>query len=148
MTSLSSAAYTGFGGLSTRLFGLVVPLVAKFGEKKNAEALARIAGAEVYDAMADAGIHPGFMASDASLLPAGDDQVSVLIEHGNALIRTPDQMANIDVPLLADAQPEFERTLIHAALARVGGKRQEAARLLGCGRNTLTRKIRELGIEA
>jgi two-component system nitrogen regulation response regulator GlnG len=52
------------------------------------------------------------------------------------------------VPLLAEAQPDFERTLIHAALARAGGKRQEAAKLLGCGRNTLTRKIRELGIEA
>ena len=52
-----------------------------------------------------------------------------------------------DTPLLASAQPDFERTLIQAALARVGGKRQEAARLLGCGRNTLTRKIRELGLE-
>lgn len=47
-------------------------------------------------------------------------------------------------PLLADALPEFERTLIRTTLARVGGKRQEAARLLGWGRNTLTRKIREL----
>ncbi|MEM9056204.1 MAG: helix-turn-helix domain-containing protein, partial [Pseudomonadota bacterium] len=46
-------------------------------------------------------------------------------------------------PLLADALPEFERTLIRTTLARVGGRRQEAARLLGWGRNTLTRKIRE-----
>jgi two-component system nitrogen regulation response regulator GlnG len=53
-----------------------------------------------------------------------------------------------ETPLLSEAQPDFERTLIHAALARAGGKRQEAAKLLGCGRNTLTRKIRELGIEA
>jgi two-component system nitrogen regulation response regulator GlnG len=51
-------------------------------------------------------------------------------------------------PLLEDAQPSFERTLIRTALAHAGGKRQEAAKLLGCGRNTLTRKIRELGIEA
>ncbi|WP_428623947.1 helix-turn-helix domain-containing protein, partial [Sedimenticola sp.] len=29
-----------------------------------------------------------------------------------------------------------------------GGKRQEAARLLGWGRNTLTRKIKELGMAA
>jgi two-component system nitrogen regulation response regulator GlnG len=53
-----------------------------------------------------------------------------------------------NTPLLDDAQPSFERTLIRAALAHAGGKRQEAAKLLGCGRNTLTRKIRELGIEA
>jgi two-component system nitrogen regulation response regulator GlnG len=50
-------------------------------------------------------------------------------------------------PLLDIALPEFERTLIRAALASVNGKRQEAAKLLGWGRNTLTRKIRDLGID-
>ncbi len=49
-------------------------------------------------------------------------------------------------PLLAEALPEFERTLIQAALRRTRGKRLEAAKLLGCGRNTLTRKIKELGL--
>ncbi|MDH3713129.1 MAG: hypothetical protein OET44_04675, partial [Gammaproteobacteria bacterium] len=34
----------------------------------------------------------------------------------------------------------------NAALAKTGGRRQEAAQLLGWGRNTLTRKIKELGI--
>ncbi len=53
-----------------------------------------------------------------------------------------------EAPLLEKAQPEFERALIQAALAHVGGHRQEAARLLGIGRNTLTRKISELAIEA
>jgi two-component system, NtrC family, nitrogen regulation response regulator GlnG len=51
-------------------------------------------------------------------------------------------------PLLDIALPEFERTLIRAALASVNGKRQEAAKLLGWGRNTLTRKIRDLGIDS
>lgn len=51
-------------------------------------------------------------------------------------------------PLLETAQPEFERALIRAALARANGRRQEAARLLGMGRNTLTRKIRDLDIDA
>jgi two-component system nitrogen regulation response regulator GlnG len=37
--------------------------------------------------------------------------------------------------------------LIRVALNRAGGRRQEAAKLLGWGRNTLTRKIRELGLE-
>ena len=50
-------------------------------------------------------------------------------------------------PLLAEALPEFERTLIRTALRQAGGRRMEAARLLGWGRNTLTRKIRELGLE-
>jgi two-component system, NtrC family, nitrogen regulation response regulator GlnG len=43
--------------------------------------------------------------------------------------------------------PSLERTLIRVAMARSGGHRQEAARLLGWGRNTLARKIRELGLE-
>jgi two-component system, NtrC family, nitrogen regulation response regulator GlnG len=41
----------------------------------------------------------------------------------------------------------FERTLISKALAHTGGRRIEAAGLLGIGRNTITRKIQELGLE-
>jgi len=43
---------------------------------------------------------------------------------------------------------EFEKALILRALASTGGRRVEAAQLLGIGRNTITRKIQELGIEA
>jgi two-component system nitrogen regulation response regulator GlnG len=50
-------------------------------------------------------------------------------------------------PLLAVATERFERTLALAALERVQGRRQEAAKLIGWGRNTLTRKLRELGVE-
>jgi two-component system nitrogen regulation response regulator GlnG len=50
-------------------------------------------------------------------------------------------------PLLASALPEFEKALIRTALARAHGHRQEAAKLLGWGRNTLTRKIRELHLD-
>ena len=42
---------------------------------------------------------------------------------------------------------DFERTLIRRALATTGGRRIEAAQLLGIGRNTITRKIQELGID-
>jgi two-component system nitrogen regulation response regulator GlnG len=42
---------------------------------------------------------------------------------------------------------QFERALITKALLRTGGRRMEAASLLGMGRNTITRKIQELGIE-
>jgi two-component system nitrogen regulation response regulator GlnG len=48
--------------------------------------------------------------------------------------------------LLDTALPEFERTLIKVALKRTQGHRQEAAKLLGWGRNTLARKLKELGI--
>ncbi|NJD30706.1 MAG: nitrogen regulation protein NR(I) [Gammaproteobacteria bacterium] len=50
-------------------------------------------------------------------------------------------------PLLDDAMPEFERTLIREALKAAGGGRQDAAKLLGWGRNTLTRKLKELGMD-
>ena len=50
--------------------------------------------------------------------------------------------------MLDEAQPEFERVLIRAALKRTQGHRQEAAKLLGWGRNTLTRKLKELGMDA
>jgi two-component system nitrogen regulation response regulator GlnG len=43
---------------------------------------------------------------------------------------------------------EFEKALIRRALAHTAGHRMEAAQWLGWGRNTLTRKIQELGMEA
>jgi two-component system nitrogen regulation response regulator GlnG len=46
--------------------------------------------------------------------------------------------------LLDEALPAFERIMIETALQHTGGRRQDAAALLGWGRNTLTRKIREL----
>ena len=49
-------------------------------------------------------------------------------------------------PLLDAAVPELERALMRVALARCNGRRQEAARMLGWGRNTLTRKLRERGL--
>jgi len=42
---------------------------------------------------------------------------------------------------------QFERALIAKALERTGGRRIEAASLLGMGRNTITRKIQELGLD-
>ena len=37
--------------------------------------------------------------------------------------------------------------MIEVAVRATGGRRQEAARLLGWGRNTLTRKIKELNLD-
>lgn len=43
--------------------------------------------------------------------------------------------------------PTFERIMITVALRHSAGRRREAAQLLGWGRNTLTRKIKELGLD-
>lgn len=46
--------------------------------------------------------------------------------------------------LLEEAVPDFERILIETALKHTGGRKGEAAELLGWGRNTLTRKLKTL----
>ncbi|CRI54972.1 MULTISPECIES: nitrogen regulation protein NR(I) [Pseudomonas] len=48
--------------------------------------------------------------------------------------------------LLDSAVPSFERIMIETALKHTAGRRRDAALLLGWGRNTLTRKIKELGM--
>ena len=49
--------------------------------------------------------------------------------------------------LLDDALPAFETTMIRAALEKTGGRKRDAATLLGWGRNTLTRKLTDLRLE-
>jgi len=55
-------------------------------------------------------------------------------------------LLNGDIELLKNAAPLFETILIEEALKKTGGRRQDAAKLLGWGRNTLTRKIKQLNI--
>jgi two-component system, NtrC family, nitrogen regulation response regulator GlnG len=57
------------------------------------------------------------------------------------------RLARGDTGILDSLTRQFERALIVKALERTGGRRIEAAALLGMGRNTITRKIQELGIE-
>ena len=90
-------------------------------------------------------IRPGDLPDDlheSSMEPgaAGTDWQSMLRQW--AVL----QLAAGKTPLLDEALPEFERILIDVALAHTGGRRQDAARLLGWGRNTLTRKLKELGL--
>ncbi len=49
--------------------------------------------------------------------------------------------------LLTEAQPLFERIMIEAALDETAGRKRDASILLGWGRNTLTRKMQELGMD-
>jgi two-component system nitrogen regulation response regulator GlnG len=50
--------------------------------------------------------------------------------------------------ILDEAVPKFEKMMIEVAMKKSGGHRQEAAKLLGWGRNTITRKIKELDLES
>ncbi len=74
-------------------------------------------------------------------MPAGDQDWQVLL-HQWAEQRLSAGGDN----LLGIATPTLERTLIEVALKQTHGHRQEAAKLLGWGRNTLTRKLKELGM--
>ncbi len=49
--------------------------------------------------------------------------------------------------VLSDLGKRFEGTLLTVALDHTSGHRQQAAKLLGWGRNTLTRKLKELGLD-
>lgn len=49
-----------------------------------------------------------------------------------------------ELALLDTAIPKFESIMINAALRKTGGRKKDAAELLGWGRNTLTRKMQEL----
>jgi len=79
-----------------------------------------------------------------------DDRSSALeeLEWEVMLHRWAEQFVqSSETPVLEEAVPRFETTMIRFALAMSCGRKGKAARLLGWGRNTLTRKIRELGID-
>ena len=77
--------------------------------------------------------------------PSADSWVKALALWAEQQLDSP---ATETLSLLEMALPDFERALISVALKRAKGRRQDAARLLGWGRNTLTRKIRELDLDA
>ena len=58
------------------------------------------------------------------------------------------RLARGEAAILDDLTQAYEKTLIEVALRHTGGRRIEAAHLLGWGRNTLTRKIHELGMNS
>jgi len=71
----------------------------------------------------------------------GDDWESALKQW------TDSQLHQGSTEILNHAVPAFERIMIESALKYTGGRRQEAAKILGWGRNTLTRKIKELNMD-
>ena len=73
----------------------------------------------------------------------------IMIQHWDELLGqwAIQKLKNGEMKLLDIATPMFERTLINAALQQTRGRKRHAAELLGWGRNTLTRKLKELGMD-
>ncbi len=56
------------------------------------------------------------------------------------------ELAQGNSAILDTAMPEFEKVMLERALLFTQGHKQDAAKKLGWGRNTLTRKLKELGL--
>jgi two-component system nitrogen regulation response regulator GlnG len=78
---------------------------------------------------------------DAGVITSSGDWSSALAQHAMLALQRGDER------IMDTLTSQFERTLILQALQHTNGRRIEAATLLGIGRNTLTRKIQELGLD-
>ena len=86
---------------------------------------------------------PELLAHDGSASSAG--MATLSSEWDRALqIWARDALQGGEDHILKSAIPMFERALIETALEHTGGRKREAAEILGWGRNTLTRKLKEL----
>ena len=83
---------------------------------------------------------PADLREESARVPASDWISALSREAEKALVRG-------ESGIMDSLSREFEKVLIAKALAYTGGRRIEAANLLGIGRNTITRKIQELGLE-
>jgi two-component system nitrogen regulation response regulator GlnG len=57
------------------------------------------------------------------------------------------RLASGEPALMEALTRQFESTVLGTALRHTHGRRVEAATRLGVGRNTITRKVQELGLE-
>jgi two-component system nitrogen regulation response regulator GlnG len=79
----------------------------------------------------------------AGALPAGGNGSWTALLAGE----TQSKLNRNEPAIMATLLREFESVLINTALAHCRNRRAEAAQRLGIGRNTLTRKCQELGID-
>ena len=94
--------------------------------------------------------------ADASIRPLGDAVAPVAAPPVATPLGWEHALEAEAQKLLATGQPDvwdvlnrrFESQLIRTALVATHGRRMEAAQRLGIGRNTITRKIQELGLDA
>ncbi len=82
---------------------------------------------------------PELLAADTANAGAADweDQLKNTVEQ---------RLARGEDEIFKGINDSFERILIEAALKHAGGRKQDAARKLGWGRNTLTRKLKDLDL--
>jgi len=109
-----------------------------------------ITGREVYpeDLPSELKQIPINKSDDQGQAQAGIDRVA--LHHWDELLAqwAIQKLKNGEMKILDIATPMFERTLIIAALQQTRGRKRHAAELLGWGRNTLTRKLKELGMDS
>ncbi len=104
------------------------------------ESAVPLAGAPVVSAPAPAPV--SYAAPVAAPMPASDADWLSGLEHEAR------QLLQAGAPEVWDALTrKFEARMIHTALDITRGRRIEAAQKLGIGRNTITRKIQELGLD-
>ncbi|KHO63561.1 MULTISPECIES: nitrogen regulation protein NR(I) [Pseudomonas] len=82
---------------------------------------------------------PELLSQNQEPQPAGNWEQGLRLWADQALARGQSNLLDVAVPV-------FERIMIETALKHTAGRRRDAALLLGWGRNTLTRKIKELGM--
>ncbi len=83
---------------------------------------------------------PELLEQQSTSRPGGDWEQDLRLWADQALARGQQD-------ILSQAVPAFERALIETALKHTAGRKRDAAELLGWGRNTLTRKLKELEME-
>ena len=129
---------------ASELVGGIHPLV-------SAPAVAGLAGSATEVTGAAAAGAPSWSTTDGSHAPA-----AAIASTGSSANTWEQALETEAQKLLAGGQPEvwdaltrrFESRLIRTALVATHGRRMEAAQRLGIGRNTITRKIQELGLDA
>jgi len=84
---------------------------------------------------------PELKAPQNTETPAGDWEKALRHWADQALARG-------ESDILSEAVPTFEKALIETALKHTAGRKRDASNLLGWGRNTLTRKLKELGMSS
>ena len=94
----------------------------------------RIEGADLPPEVREPALPPGARPGDSGWQQVLDRELAAALTRGEKSVG--DRL-----------EREFEMTLIRRALMHTGGHRMDAAQWLGWGRNTLTRKIQELGME-
>jgi len=101
-------------------------------------------------ARADGAAHGAGPVKVAPLAATGDGARAAADEPGwlGGLEQRARELLRSGEPMVWDTLTrEFEAQLIRSALEMTRGRRIEAAHKLGIGRNTITRKIQELGLD-